>query len=48
MSKKQEQEQKISMYDPSVDAYREMPVSKAEKLVDSAKKAEKELKNLNK
>lgn len=41
-------EQKISMYDPSVQAYREIPLSVAREFIESAKKVEKEIKKLNK
>ena len=49
MPKKEEKEtevkeEKVSMYDPSVDAYREVPVSLARKFVESAKEVEKKLK----
>jgi hypothetical protein len=37
-------EEKVSMYDPTVDAYREIPVSLAEKFIESAKEIEKKLK----
>lgn len=33
----------ISMYDPSVDAYREFPLDKAKKFVESAKDVEKQI-----
>lgn len=41
--KTQEKERKISMYDPSVDAYREIPVSVAKKFVESAREVAKKL-----
>lgn len=33
----------ISMYDPSVDAFREFPIDKAKKFVESAKEVEKQI-----
>jgi len=48
MPKKKEvnevKEKKVSMYDPSENAFREIPVSLAKKFVDSAKEVEKQLK----
>jgi len=38
-----EKEKAISMYDPSVDAYREVPVSLAKKFVESAREVAKKL-----
>lgn len=44
MSKeKTKEEKKISMYDPAVDAFREVPISLAKKFVKSAKEIEKQL-----
>ena len=34
----------ISIYDPSIDAYREVPLELAEKFVESAKELERKLK----
>jgi hypothetical protein len=39
-------EQKIKIYDPSVDAYRSIDIDKAKLFVESAKKAEIEIKKL--
>lgn len=39
----QESEKMISMYDPAVDAYREVPVSLAKKFIQSAKEVEQKL-----
>jgi hypothetical protein len=39
-----ERERRISMYDPTLDAYREIPESLAKKFVESAKEVEKKLK----
>ena len=39
-------EQTISIYDPGVDAYREVPLSIAKKFVEAAKKTEAKLKEL--
>ena len=36
----------ISIYDPSVDAYREVPLELAEKFVESAKEVEKAIKKI--
>ncbi len=38
----------ISMYDPSVDAYREFPLDKAKKFVESAKEVEKQIADIQK
>ena len=38
-----EREKTISMYDPTVDAYREIPISLAKKFVESARKVAEEL-----
>ena len=38
------QEKMIVMYDPTVDAYREVPLSLAKKFCESAKEVEKKLK----
>ncbi len=47
MSKKkekiQEKERMVSMYDPAVDAFREIPVSLAKKFIESAKEIERQL-----
>jgi len=36
----------ISIYDPSIDAYREVPLELAEKFVESAKEVEKAIKKI--
>ena len=36
----------ISMYDPSVDAFREFPIDKAKKFVESAKEVEKQIEEI--
>ncbi len=36
-------EEMVSMYDPVVDAFREVPVSLAKKFIESAKEIEKQL-----
>ena len=41
---KKEPERMVSMYDPSVNAFREVPVSIAEKFIKSAKELERKLK----
>jgi hypothetical protein len=41
-------EQKIKMYDPSVDAYRNISIEKAKLFVASAKKVEEELNKISK
>ena len=33
----------ISMYDPAIDAYRDIPISCARKLIEEAKRLEKQL-----
>jgi len=38
-----EKEKMVSMYDPTVDAYREIPISLAEKFVESAREVAKKL-----
>ncbi len=38
-------EKKVSMYDPTVNAFRDIPISLARKFVESAKEIEKELEN---
>ena len=43
-----EKEIKISLFDPTVNAYREVSVELAKKFLESAKKVEKQLKNLEK
>jgi len=48
IKKTMEKEQKISMYDPSVNAYREISIEKAKKFVESAKEVEKKLEELSK
>lgn len=40
----QNKEEMISIYDPTVDAFREIPVSLAKKFVESAKDVERQLK----
>lgn len=37
-------EKKVSLYDPAVDAYREVSLSSACKMIESAKQVEKQLK----
>lgn len=41
-------ETKISMYDPSVNAFREISLEAAKKFVESAKEVEKQIKELEK
>lgn len=41
-------EKKVKIYDPSVGAYREVSLSKAEKFVESAKEAEEQIKAVKK
>lgn len=41
--KTKETEKMISIYDPTVDAFREVPISLARKFVESAKEVEKKL-----
>lgn len=36
-------EKKVSMYDPTVDAYREIPISRARQLIKVAKELEEQL-----
>ena len=43
MPKKETKEKMVSMYDPAVDAFREVPVSLAKKFIESAKEIEKKL-----
>jgi hypothetical protein len=43
---KQKEEVKISMYDPSIDAYREISLEAAKKFVESAKEVEQQIKEL--
>jgi len=38
-----ENEKMISMYDPVVDAYRDVPISRAKELIKSAKQVEMEI-----
>lgn len=38
----------ISVYDPSVDAFREFPLDKAKKFVESAKDVEKQITDIQK
>ena len=33
----------VSMYDPAIDAYRDIPISCARKLIEEAKRLEKQL-----
>jgi hypothetical protein len=40
MPKKEQKEEKISMFDPVVGAYREIPVSRARLLIAEAKRLE--------
>ena len=40
------EEKMISIYDPSIDAYREVPLELAEKFVESAKEVEKAIKKI--
>ena len=37
------QEKKVSFYDPTVDAYREIPISRAKKLIKVAETLKKEI-----
>lgn len=37
---KEQKEEMVSMYDPTADAYRDIPISKARKLIESAKQVE--------
>jgi formiminotetrahydrofolate cyclodeaminase len=39
--KEEEKEQKVSIYDPAADAFREVPISVAKRFVASAKETEK-------
>ena len=39
-----EKEEMVSIYDPSVNAFREVPVSVAKKFIQSAKELERKLK----
>jgi len=48
MDKKQEKEQKVSMFDPTVNAYREVSIDLAKKFVESAKEVEKQIEELEK
>ena len=41
-------EKTVSIYDPSVDAYREVSIEKAKKFIESAKEAEKKIKEKEK
>jgi hypothetical protein len=44
MPKQEEiKEQKVSMFDPVVNSYREIPVSLARKLIESSKEVEKKI-----
>ena len=36
----------VSIYDPSIDAYREVPLELAKKFVESAKEVEKAIKKI--
>lgn len=38
---KEKQEEKVSMFDPVVNAFREIPISIARKLIEEAKRLEK-------
>jgi len=38
-----EKEEMVSIYDPSVNAFREVPISVAEKFIQSAKELERKL-----
>jgi len=39
-----EKEEMVSIYDPSINAFREVPISVAEKFIQSAKELEQKLK----
>jgi hypothetical protein len=41
-------EKMVSIYDPTVNAYREVPLELAEKFVESAKETEKAIKKIKK
>ena len=41
---KKESEKMVSMFDPVVNAFREVPISVAEKFIESAKELERKLK----
>ena len=41
---KKEPEKMVSMFDPSVNAFREVPISIAEKFIESAKELERKIK----
>ena len=43
MPKEIKKEEKISMYDPSIDAFREITISQAKKFIESAKKVEQKI-----
>lgn len=45
-SKEKGKEIMVSMYDPTVDAFREIPISLAKKFIESAKEIEEQLKKL--
>jgi hypothetical protein len=47
MAEKKE-EVKVSIYDPSIDAFREVPLELAEKFVEEAKKVEKVIEKIKK
>jgi flagellar hook-associated protein FlgK len=41
-------EKKVTIYDPSINAYREVSIERAKKFVESAKEVEKKIKQLEK
>ena len=43
-TQKTEPEKKVSIYDPTINAFREVPLSFAEKFIQSAKELEQKLK----
>jgi len=48
MAKSKKEEKKVSIFDPSVDAYREYPLSKAKKFVETLEQAKKAVKEAEK
>jgi len=45
---KKKKEKKITIYDPVVDAYREITVTNAKKYIERLKKVEKDIKHYDK
>jgi len=45
---KEEKDIKVSIYDPSINAFREVPLELAEKFVEEAKKVEKVIEKIKK